>query len=241
MPLKTLKNLPPGGWIYEQPGSTFKLNSMSPMMDAAKELSAFRVANNLPRASVEESTADIEEATCARLGYDPNWCYSPDAQKKIPNPANLFRAAATHVRGAVQRAAEGISKLDTGRDVLNSWVGDGLFPVPADLAQRRADICTGRIGGSPCPFNKEGAGFEAITTPIANAIRKQMEKKHEMKAVVVGEEKLFTCDQCWCNLPLKVWTPLKTILDRTPAPMLGKFASDAPHCWLVQEQKTPAT
>jgi hypothetical protein len=241
MPLKNRNNLTPGGWLYEQKETGFKLRSMSPLMEAAKELAEHRQANKLTRPTIGEAADDIDAATCNRLGYDPAWCFSADTQKKIPNLANLFQAAASHVRGAVQRAGESFSKLDTGRAILNAWVGEGLLPVDTALAQARADICTGRIGGNPCRWNEKGAGLEAVTKPIAQAIKAQMEKKHEMKAVVVGEENLFTCSGCWCDLNLKPWTPLKTILDRTPKAMLDKFASEVPHCWIIQEQKHPET
>ena len=48
--------------------------------DPAKRLSAFRKANNLPRAGITEATEDVDTYTCTRLGNATQWCHDTAAK-----------------------------------------------------------------------------------------------------------------------------------------------------------------
>lgn len=232
MPLKNIRTLPPGGWRYDQKETGWKLSSMSPFTDAVGQIVLHRVANQLPRAKPEEAAEDLENFTCQRLGNDRNYCLSGDVKKKL---MLAVIGAATHVRNLAGRAAAFPSTLASGAAILYDWLGDAMRPVGDGIAQSRSDICTGRNADHPCTYNQPGAGASLITSPIADAIRLQMQRKTEMNLSVVDEEKLHTCAICLCDLKLKVHVPLDVITGRTSDRMISKFREQAPHCWLVHE------
>ncbi len=244
MALKSLTTLPPGGWTFEQKDGGGRLvlkkfRSMSPFADAVKEIVDFRKGNTLPGADSQTVAKDLEEFTCRRLGYDPNFCWSGTSQKKTPyQPVQMFRNLAQHVRDGAALAATRLGQLDSGQRILRDWLGDGGLPVSTEQAQARADTCTGRLRGTACPHNK--SGFKPVEM-AAELIRGQVEKKNELKLHVEGEDTLHTCDICFCKLSLKAWVPLNYIVDNTPKPMLDKFKNQAPtYCWLVNEMQPPA-
>lgn len=239
MPLKSTTVLPPGGWIYEQKDNEGKVvkkfRSMAPFKDAATEIKRVRVNNKFARASLNEVMEDLEAATCERLGFDPKWCAVK--KKSFPfTPVNLFKASPFHLRENAQAAGQRIGQLASGAQILSDWIGEGAQPVPIETAQARADVCTGRLTGHPCPFNR--SGFKPVEG-AAERIRLHLERKNELDLRVEGEENLHTCDICWCHLPLKVHVPISSILAGTPDNMLLKFQQAYPACWIVTENQTP--
>lgn len=230
MPLKSTKVLPPGGWIFEQKESGWKLRSMSPFRDAVQQIMLHRTANKYPRSSAEDAASDLENYTCQRLGNDPNFCTSD--VKKNDHP---FQAAATHLRNLAGRAVGSLSMLANGESVLRDWVGDGMIPVPLEQAQSRANTC------ADCIFNQEKVPLAFISGPIAEIIHAQLKKKSEMGVLVNNEDALRNCAICGCVLKLKVHVPLRHILEGTPDAMIDKFRQQANHCWLVRELETKTT
>ena len=227
MALRNPRIVPPGGWIYTQKETGWKLTSMNPISEAVSMLVNHRIDNHLPRATNAEAQGDIEDATCERLGYDTNYCVS--SVKKNSSPIiRLFKSSAAHVHHAVKT----IGERSEASGALFDWLGKGGTPVNSSLAQNRADVCTGRLSGNRCPYNKPG--FKPIES-VAEFVRRQIEKKHELNLSVEAEQNLETCDQCWCHLPLKVWCPIDHMKENTPQPMLEKIKSNAPYCWIPKE------
>jgi len=204
---------------------------MAPFQEACTEILKCRTANNFKRATLPEVKEDVDEAQCVRLGYDGAFV------KKKPvsfSPTRLF--SPVHLRDRVQAVAGTLGNLSNGARVLMRWLGEGAKPVAPELAQARANVCL------ECPFNQDG--FKPIER-IAEVIREQTEEKNNLKLSVNGEEKLHTCSQCWCHLPLKVHVPIDHILSGTPGPMFDKFKREQPKCWIVKEmenkKQTPQT
>jgi hypothetical protein len=110
---------------------------------------------------------------------------------------------------------------------MREWIGEGLQPDP--LAQDRADICTGRLSGKPCPYNYLGRWM--LPEAVAGTIKKLVEVKTHLKLEVDGEDKLGFCEICNCKLSLKVHVPLNVILNNPPS---GDFP---PWCWVKKEQQ----
>lgn len=225
MTLNSRAKVVPGGWIYTQAGTNFNIRSMGGFNDALAELVAHRVANRLERSSPVEAAADLDEAQCVRLGNDPAWC--SDLKKNSPRPT--FRAAASKVREAAQAAVAKAIKLGAGVANLSDWRRRGFEPVPAEVAQPRADVCTGRISGRPCPSNKNGL---KITEAIAASIKSNMEEKQKSDFQVAGEENLKTCATCLCFLPLKIWEPMDIILEHITEKELTEFKEANLDCWV---------
>lgn len=228
--LITTKTLPPGGWAYQDPTTGFKPDPFQPFNDAVAAIVDNRKANNLPRATFLEAAFDLDTETCMRLGNDPLYC--DDGKKKLYSPP-AWQAAAR----AAAHAGGKLRKVAAGAQILVDWVGDGLTPVSKSLAQDRADVCTGRLNSKPCPHNTH-QGIANLTGPIADFIKKQLQKKSELRLSVEGEEKLETCGICICQNNLKIWTPLDVILDRTSEQVLADFRQKADWCWILKEKQT---
>jgi hypothetical protein len=189
------------------------------------------VANKLIRQNPDFVEADVTEYLAREFGGDPKYFTMDPTQKKTSFSSRVRNQSARLV-------AKGRQIVD-GAAIIIDWLGDGLKPVEQAEAQARAAVCLGRNGGVPCPHNNPG--FKPVET-IAEIIRAWSEKKNELNLSVIGEEKLHTCDVCFCHIPTKAWCPMDTISGQTPKAMFNKFASEAPkNCWMrIENHKTPA-
>lgn len=226
MNLLTFKKLPPGGWILPQKfadGTTRKLEFMGPFADAIRDIRQLRLENNILPNDVDSIASELEQYTVQRLGGDPKWCTS---QKKTL--WQNVHALPSHVRDLAKHAVA----AGRGATILSDWLGDGMQPVENRLAENRARVCLS------CPLNVESHGASKWTDKIAAAILDQRRAKTERGLKVPHEELLFTCQECLCHLPLKVWVPLETILGRTDQIALDKFPD---HCWMRTESAPKET
>jgi hypothetical protein len=109
---------------------------------------------------------------------------------------------------------------------LTDWLGSGGRPIPAALAQHRADVCL------ICVENKEPLWWErVIKHPVAVTIRKTLAIKASMDLKVNGEIELGICRVCGCCIPLKVHTPIEHILAHE------SHAKPYPdNCWIHNER-----
>lgn len=108
--------------------------------------------------------------------------------------------------------------------------GFGEDPPPQDVAQNRADICTGRVSSVPCAYNHQGTF--SLTSKIAAFIHAQRQRKLELKLSVDGEGSLGICKVCKCYLPLKVWYSSRVIYEYTEDSTIAKFPD---FCWIKRE------
>ena len=186
-----------------------------------------RQANGLGRATIVETKEDVDEAQCERLGFDPQWCQS---EKKTLTATGSGRKVDT---GGAPVAGSFLTSLKNGAKTLLDWSDEGFKPVAMETAQGRGDVCTGRTSGNPCPHNQDRA--IDFTSPLSAAIKGHIERKNGMKLQVDGEDNLKVCMLCKCWLPLKVWTPLPTLLGRMDEAMKEKFRTEYPTCWINTE------
>lgn len=115
-----------------------------------------------------------------------------------------------------------------GLSTLYEWSQRGLI-VPQDQAQKRADICTGRISGIVCPNNIKGGLMPKL---VSDAIKRQMELRLKLDLKVEGEDKLLSCSGCECPLKTKVFIPLEDLgVDES------ELSNFAPQCWMREEYK----
>lgn len=117
--------------------------------------------------------------------------------------------------------------------------GFGEAPPRQEVAQARADVCTGRLSGRKCPSNYQGGW--AVTTEIAKAIHAQRQRKLELKLSVEGENLLGTCEACRCHLPLKIWYDEITIQNHTDDALFNRMRAANPNCWVAALQKQHQT
>jgi len=226
--LITTKTVPPGGWVYSQLDSQLKVlknfASMNPLNMACSEILDFRVGNNLARATTGEVRDDLIAATCQRLGNDPRYCF--DAQKKTSSTLTVLS-------NAVDRAVDKAKKQIAGVLVVGDYVLHGSKAIPLAESQARADVCTGRLSGKPCPRHVQSWDFNG---PTRQVIRIEMEKRTNAGRKLQDEDAVKVCSVCGCWLPLKVDVPFVTIWKHTSDAMFDQFPKDSP-CWITKERK----
>lgn len=85
---------PPGGFPYVQEQGIRHVFPSIPMIeDQARNVAAFRRANNLDRSSVADSLADVDAFQCKRLGCMTNYCVDTE------NPSMAIAASAPVLQG----------------------------------------------------------------------------------------------------------------------------------------------
>lgn len=226
----------PGGWRYEQLDANGKVikrweRDFDPWPLFLSKVQNFRKLNKLVRQDINFVETDVTEFLAREFGGDPKYFTGAGAAQKKTSPSSPTHSPSQGLAKFVARSRQ----LVSGAAILVDWLGKGAKPIPQTAAQARADICTGRLNGNPCPNNN--AGWKPVES-IASIIRSWSSKKNELGLSVEGEEKLHSCDVCLCDLKLKVHVPMATIAEQTPDAMFEKFASVAPeNCWMRNRQQ----
>ena len=66
----------PNNYVFTQTNGIYHVFPASPLItEVAKAVSAFRTANRLPRASLQESLEDVDRHQCAVRRNDPAYCF----------------------------------------------------------------------------------------------------------------------------------------------------------------------
>jgi hypothetical protein len=129
---------------------------------------------------------------------------------------NIFKLILSHV----QRAK-------TFRQTLKGWFGEGAHPVPASVAQKRANQCCA------CNFNvRRSTGSEILPALVV----RRVEAKNKLKLSVEGEWQLRTCHLCSCYLPLKVQIPILHLRQHMRQEVVDAIHEGKPDCWQIMEQ-----
>lgn len=237
MPLKTRSQFPPGGWQFFD--ARLKWNAPTPLASTFDQTVAQIIAirqNNKgrhPDLSTDYNAVaeQLDKYTCTRLGNDAHWCMGIQKKtftSKAESSMEINPKSKDPWSSALARLV-GVKRIAGGARILSDWLGSGGIPVSQHDAQSRADICL------QCPKNTAG-GFVAsrITKPIADAIHEQLRVKHDLGLKVNRENELLTCAVCYCNLPLKVFTPMEFILKHTTDDVMNEFPEN---CWIKKAAK----
>ena len=107
----------------------------------------------------------------------------------------------------------------SGAAIIRDWLGSGGVPVERDVAQQRADVCSG------CKHNNLGISMASVM-PV---LKKLIEIKNKEHLRVNGEKSLGTCGICHCNIPTKIWTPIEHIENHTTKDEMPES------CWISRE------
>jgi len=122
-----------------------------------------------------------------------------------------------------------VRNVAAGAETLYAWLGKDGKPVSQELAESRAAIC------SDCPQN-DSPGKDPVSLfagEAADFIKRQVEKKNELKLATSRDGGLGECKACNCPLALKVWTPLVHIHAKIPEQVKSRL--DA-RCWILHER-----
>jgi hypothetical protein len=83
--LKSYSNPLPNNYVYTQTeGIHHRFGSNPIIEEVVKAVSNFRIANNLPRASLSECLEDVDLYNCAVRNNDERWCWNcPETFERI--------------------------------------------------------------------------------------------------------------------------------------------------------------
>lgn len=177
----------------------------------------FKLNTSLP--AIE---AELEAVTVARIAAIPGAkdVYLQDVGSAQPS----FHQAPTQ---SLQAAVAAVKAVSAGAKTILDFEESGDSPVSNELATRRAEVC------ATCPKNETGDLTRFFTIPAAARIKAQLERAHNMKLTTVLDEKLNVCSSCLCPLKLKVWFPLKFILNHMNSDVESNLDS---RCWILGEK-----
>lgn len=238
--MKSISIVPPHGWRFFESRTGWPKDPKSgrpnpnyfgtvDFYSVRDQIIQHRKAN--PRFSGQWSTdPDVVEKELRRfnailLSGDPmaaSYITGGDpSSKKASGPLGTIRAGFAAAVAAVERVSAGVA-------VALEWLGEGLKPVSAELATKRAAVCAG------CPANEPKDLTSFFTVPAAALIRQQIEIKNDMKCVTPYDDKLGICTACGCPMKTKVWTPLEHISKRLLPASREKLL---PVCWIPREER----
>ncbi len=236
MSLKRKEDFVPIRRLFYQP----ELNWTSPadvgFYATVDEIIKIRRAN--PRFKLSTERADVEkeleDSITAQLMTIPGG----DAYllQGAPPPAGSFRLPSPRRRtaggdagvAAVDNKPSEASKLKAGVGALIDWIGEGLKPVPAELAEKRAAVCV------TCPLNQVPTAAQQLIGAAAVSLHLLMEAKNEMQLKTSQDEKLHRCAGCSCFMRLKVWAPISHVWKHMKPEVA---ASLDPACWQLMEKR----
>ena len=148
---------------------------------------------------------------------------APIPKAKAPSPSDQKQVAA---------AAGRVTKIWSGVKTLSDWIDSGAPAVPQSRADARAKVC------ATCPKNEKGKALTDIfTVPVANMIKKKMERLNEMNLKTRYDDILATCQACLCPMRTKVWVPTELVLKRLKPDQKAELQPDKPQCWILQESQ----
>jgi len=126
------------------------------------------------------------------------------------------------------KLAEAVKRNAKGVEILRDWLGSGGVPVDRKQAELRSLYCV------PCPMNERISWRSVFKVSVAKAIIQQERIRTGAEMVLTLDKELGICSACGCYLRLKLWTPLKHILDHTSSDDLGELDEK---CWILKELK----
>lgn len=225
---------PPGGYIFFQPQTGWFSPGGLTFYQVVDEIIKMRQKN--PRFADQWSLDRTEVAneldlfTCLRIKNDPNYCDGSNEKKNSPPPRPLPQAFnnSPPPRNAVVAAGERAENFKSGVGAVLDWLGEGMEPVPSALAHQRAKVC------AACPENGRPDFIQRIEGWAASGVRELINLKNDLELSTTYDDKLHHCQVCDCAIKLKVFAPMKHILDNTTERVMALFPE---HCWIKKEDK----
>lgn len=215
---------PPGGWQFFQPQTQW--HAPSPIGNTHDQqvvnIIKHRLANPAIVAKFKLAT-DFNSVSTELIDFQQKrgaLANSP-IPKPLPPPPERPQVA-----GAVGHAVAAVKKIASGAALLLEWQESGESPVDADTSAARAEVCV------KCPKNNKGGLTRFFTQPVANEIRKKLEKLHALKLSTPSDAYLGVCEACECPLRLKVHTPILLITKRMKPEQRAELD---PSCWILHE------
>jgi hypothetical protein len=215
----------PGGFRFLQPQiPRWSITPWASFDTAVQQIIEVRKANplitnnnglSLDPATVGNELEAYNVAICASMGWSQFlW---EGGQNDPPPKASLLSQLSQSAQVAV-----------AGAKLIAAWQIDGGTLVPQELAESRALTC------STCPKNGSSELTDWFTVPAAELIKKQLEKRNEMKIHTTRDPLLGTCSACGCVLRLKVHCPIEVINQEMKEPERQNLDE---RCWVLSESR----
>lgn len=230
MRLKNRNQGIPYGFKFIQPEGNFEAPGNLSFKGVVDSVVAFRKGNPYLAKKHNWSTDwnsvadEVDKANALRMQANPKWhnfIIDEDGGSSFSGPFPWQRAS--QLVGAVVAPAK---KTVAGVKVLLDWLGSSFRPVPKELAEKRAEIC------STCPQNQPGDWTVTFTAPVAAMLKLQLGIKNDLKLSTSKDGQLHNCMACSCVLTLKAHTPLKHILDNTDEATMQRLDK---RCWILKK------
>jgi hypothetical protein len=227
MRLKSTTEFPPGSFQFLQPQTGW--NAIPGSFDSVVRqvighragnkaiTKQYNLATDYPTVSIEVD--EFNAHRCVAAGWNGFVIEAPPPSFRAPT---LFRKLSQNVVGA------GARKIVAGVKAVALWLGDGLKPVPQELAELRASVC------AVCPKNGDPNFIERLSAIGAEEIKTMMAIRGDMALKTKHDAKLNVCTACSCYLKLKVFCPLDHITSTMSAEIRSKLA---PACWIKLESE----
>ncbi len=236
----------PNGFTFRQPQINWdsrRALGMHPSFDtlvnaviSARRANAAQSAQHklsTDRATVEMEVETYNVKVCLANGWT-NYLTEVGGGSAVP----LSPAASPQEQSRLAAAANHARKIWAGVKISNDWMDAADF-VPAEQSTARAAVCVA------CPLNsKEGEGKSLIerlagffTEQAALAIKRQIERKNQLKLSTPHDANLFVCTGCLCPLESKVHSPIKYIKAYTSPEVFAELRDKGNRCWVVKEME----
>ena len=208
---------PPGGWAFYQ--AQTKWSAPTPISSTFDQSVVLIIKHRLANAAITAKFGlatdpvnvgnELEAYTHARLGI-PSPKLVP--QPAVPSPSALAGAAA------------GLRKMAAGAATIVDWLTSGAGAVPAEQSAKRAAHCL------ICPKHSTQELSSWFSAPVAALIKKELERRTDLKLSTPVDDKLGICTACSCDMRLKTHAPLDVILKHLKA---DTRAAHWENCWIT--------
>jgi len=223
--LKTRSTWPPGGWMYLEAATGWRLPQGLTFTQSVNAIVQHRKQNKQHNLSTKETEveATLDTYTCARLKNDPAWCISA-ADSSFSQPPLGPRHAPAEGKGSAA-GAKFLSNVGAGIKTWLEWFGNGK-PVDQKTAEERAVVCVN------CVKNVKGGIKERFTAIAAKEIFAVFQSLNDLDLHTKLDSELNACSACDCPVKAKVWVPLPHIKKHMAS---ETFKILPENCWIKTE------
>lgn len=210
--------VPAGGWNYTESATGWNYpdrynGSWGQLINAVLKHRQANPSLGLPT-TTEAVERDVGNQIALRLTYEQRTQYFRQTDASAPAPNG---AAQKKTLSPVARLVDRLRSDAKGGAILRDWLGEGGYPVDAETASARANICVS------CPHNQPANSLERW---VARTIHEHEEAKTGLSLRTGHDANLKSCNICGCWLPLKVWVPSRHLLAHSDPDDFPK------HCWI---------
>lgn len=216
----------PGSLRYLQPDTNWGSTPWSSFDSIVDQVIAHRMQNpHLIQTngwSVDRKTVEAEvEAYNVKICEAMHWDHFLEGGPEVSPTERPFPP------GQTPHLLHSLKNVAAGGEILVEWIKDGAEAVPIAQATKRASIC------ADCPKNVKADLTSIFTVPVSWAIKKELERRKELRLETSFDDRLGVCSACSCPMKLKIWIPLNSFLHKMTSEAMNELD---PKCWILQER-----